>query len=59
MKVKKRLFRIFKDKLGYYVKANAKKIRIDRIEDNKKLVNVIIKNTINSAERKNTKKETK
>ena len=55
MQVKKRPFRIFKDKAGYYVRVCVKKIRIDRIEDNKKLVNVIIKNTINNAERKKTR----
>ena len=59
MKVKKRPFRIFKDKSGYYIKVNTKKIRIEGVKDDKKFINIIIKNTINKAEKKKTKRKRK
>ena len=57
MKVKKRLFRIFKDKLGYYIKVDTKKIRIEDVKDDKKFINIIIKKTINKAEKKKTRRK--
>ena len=59
MQVKKRLFRIFKDKSGYYIKINTKKIRIEGVKDDKKFINIIIRNTINKAEKKKTKRKRK
>ena len=59
MKVKKRPFRIFKDKSGYYIKVNTRKIRIEGVKDDKKFINIIIKNTINKAEKKKTKRKRK
>ena len=59
MQVKKRPFQIFKDKSGYYIKVNTKKIRIEGVKDDKKFINIIIRNTINKAEKKKTKRKRK
>ena len=57
MQIKKRPFQIFKDKSGYYIKVNTKKIRIESVKDDKKFINIIIKNMVNKAEWKKTKRE--
>ena len=59
MKVKKRPFQIFKDKSGYYIKIDTKKIKIEGIKDDKKFINIIIKKTINKAEKKKTRRKRK
>ena len=59
MRVKKRPFQIFKDKAGYYIKVDTKKIRIEGVKDDKKFINIIIKNTINKAEKKKRKRKRK
>ena len=59
MQVKKRPFQIFKDKSGYYIKINTKKIKIEGVKDDKKFINIIIRNTINKAEKKKTKRKKK